>query len=103
MLSIFMSWLDLVVWGIRVVFGLRCLTEFFHYLVHIVQIKLLINYDNVEGYFNSKRKLEIILARMGCGSIFMRWLDLVVWGIRVVFELRWLVQYFSLPGTYCSD
>ena len=57
--------------GYRVVVGLRCLTEYFSIPGIIVQIKLLISYDNVEGYFNSKRKLEIILARMGCGNIML--------------------------------
>ena len=50
--------------------GYDVLLSIFHYLVHIVQIKLLISYDKVEGYFNSK-KLEIIIARMGCGNIML--------------------------------
>ena len=51
--------------------GYDVLFSIFHYLVHIVQIKLLISYDKVEGYFNLKKKLEISLARMGCGNIML--------------------------------
>ena len=51
--------------------GYDVLLSIFHYLVHIVQIKLLISYDKVEGYFNLKKKLEISLARMGCGNIML--------------------------------
>ena len=47
------------------------LFSIFHYLVHIVQIKLLISYNKAEGYFNLKKKLEISLARMGCGNIML--------------------------------